>query len=271
LTVTAAFAPVAAAAEAIGGECVVVTNLTPPGVEPHDLELTPDDAAAIASAGIVLYMGSGFQPAVEDALGDAEGVTADVLALAETVPATPEEADGGLAVDPHVWLDPGLWADVMPRLGAVMADAAPQADCDFAANAAAYAKELETIDEAYSAGLADCSTTVLVTNHAAFGYLASAYGLTQEAISGLQPEAEPTPARLAELKELVEANGVTTIFTEELVSPDVAETLADEAGVRTAVLDTLEGATAGSGEAGDDYGSRMRTNLKTLRSALGCS
>ena len=110
-----------------------------------------------------------------------------------------------------------------------------------------------------------------MTNHAAFGYLASEYGLTQQAISGLAPDAEPSAQRLAQLRDLVEQQGVTTIFTEDLVSPKVAETLADEAGVRTAVLHTLEGLTEEEVAAGDDYGSQMRENLATLEVALGCS
>ena len=111
----------------------------------------------------------------------------------------------------------------------------------------------------------------MVTNHAAFGYLADEYGLTQEAIAGLAPDAEPSAQRLAELKDLVEQQGVTTIFTEDLVSPKVAQTLAEEAGVRTAVLHTIEGLTDDEVAAGADYGSQMRDNLSTLRAALGCS
>ena len=271
ISVVAAFYPVATAAEAIGGDCVDVENLTPPGVEPHDLELTPDDVEAIASADVVLYLGSGFQPAVEDAIGDAQGSTLDILTLADTLPAPPSEAEEGILVDPHVWLDPGLLATMMPGVAQTLSTAAPDSDCDFEANAETYAGSLTTIDEEFTAGLASCDQDLIVTNHAAFGYLAAAYGLTQEAISGLAPDEEPSPARLAELKDLVEASGVTTIFTEELVSPEVAETLASEAGVDTAVLNTLEGLTPEEIDAGEDYGSIMRTNLETLRAALGCS
>ena len=271
VTVAAAVSPLAEAAQVIGGDCVEVVNLTPPGVEPHDLELTPDDVEAIASAGLVLYLGSGFQPALEDAIGDAQGRVLDVLTLVEAAPAAASEADEGLVADPHVWLDPALWGGVMPDLASAMAEAAPQATCDFSANADAYAAELSMLDEEFAAGLGDCRSDIIVTNHAAFGYLAAAYGLTQEAISGLQPEAEPTPERLAELQEFVRSSGVTTVFSEELVSPEVAQTLADEAGVDTATLNTLEGLTPEQLETGEGYTSVMRTNLDTLRSALGCS
>lgn len=271
LSVATSFYPLAAAAEAVGGECVEVVNLTPPGVEPHDLELTPDDVEAIGSADLILYLGSGFQPAVEDSLGDAQGSAVDVLTLVDTAPAPPSEAEEGLLVDPHVWLDPGLWAEAVQQIPQALATAAPDARCDFSANARSYVAELSAIDEEFTTALSGCRVDVIVTNHAAFGYMASAYGLTQEAISGLEPDAEPTPARLAELKDLVDANGVTTIFSEDLVSPEVAQTLADEADVDTATLNTLEGLTPEQVEAGEDYASVMRTNLDTLAAALGCS
>jgi len=149
-------------------------------------------------------------------------------------------------------------------------EAAPEHASTFASNADAFTKEIDSLADDFASGLAHCDRTLLVTNHAAFGYLAAAYGLTQEAISGVAPDAEPSAERLAELKTLVEGHGVTTIFTEDLVSPKVAQTLAEEAGVRTAVLHTLEGPSDDEGAA-SDYGSQMRENLATLRAALGCA
>lgn len=270
LTVAASFYPIAEAAEAIGGDCVEVVNLTPPGVEPHDLELTPDDVEAIASSDVVLYLGSGFQPAVEDAIGDAQGSTLDVSTVVESALLPASDADEGLLVDPHVWLDPGSWSTATGPIGKALTAAAPDASCDFDAGAKAYAGELTALDEEFASGLEDCERDVIVTNHAAFGYLASAYGLTQHAISGLAPGAEPTPERLVELKDLVQELGITTIFSEALVPPEVAQTLADEAGVDVATLNTLEGLTPEEIAAGEDYDSVMRTNLETLRRALGC-
>lgn len=266
LTVVASFFPLADAARHVGGDAVEVTNLTPPGVEPHDLELAPDDLEALQAADVVVFIGGGFQPAVEDAVADAEGVIVDVLQGIETAPAPPDEAEEGLTVDPHVWLDPELFALAVDEIAAGLSMADPGGGDAFVGNAASYAERLSELDGEFESALSGCDQQLLVTNHAAFGYLAAAYGLTQEAISGLEPESEPGPDRLAELTALVEAEGVTTIFTEELVSPEVAQTLADEAGVDTAVLNTLEGAP----EDGGDYVSAMRINLETLRGALGC-
>lgn len=269
-SVVAGFYPLAEAAHRIGGACVSVTNLTPPGVEPHDLELTPDDVEALATSDAVLLMGGGFQPAVEEGAAASDGIVVDVLAVADaTIPAPPTAADDGLRVDPHLWLDPGRWADVVRTLGADLAGILP-AWCEATANADAYARELEALAADFAAGLSACDRTTIVTTHASFGYLADAYGLTQEAITGILPEAEPSAQRLAELRELVEREGVTTIFTEDLVAPTVAETLAAEAGVRVATLHTLEGLTDDQLAAGADYRSVMRENLATLEEALGC-
>jgi zinc transport system substrate-binding protein len=267
ISVVASFYPLAEAAERVGGDLVTVTNLTPPGVEPHDLELTPDDVEAINTADVVVYLGGGFQPAVEEAVAEAEGVTVDAAEAVDTVPAPPEEAEEGLSIDPHVWLDPVRYAAIVDAVAGGLDEAAPDDAETFDANAAAFGDELDALDAEFREGLASCDRNEIVTNHAAFGYLAAAYGLEQIAISGLEPDAEPSPDRLAELATLVEQDGVTTIFTEELLPPDVAETLADETGAQTDVLYTLEGAPEGDG----DYLSLMRENLGKLQTALGCS
>jgi zinc transport system substrate-binding protein len=270
-SVVASFYPLAFAADRIGGDCVSVTNLTPPGVEPHDLELTPDAVESISTADVVLYLGGGFQPALEDAIPDAEGKVIDLLDVVTTTPAEGEEAEEGLVVDPHVWLDPVGFEEIVGVTAGALEGTGRVGSCDVAGAAEALRSDLAALDDEFRATLETCERDVLVTNHAAFGYLASAYGLRQEAIAGLEPEGEPSAKRLAEVKELVEREGVTTIFTEELVSPDVAETLASEAGVGTAVLFTIEGLTDVEAAAGDDYLSLMRDNLETLRVALGCS
>jgi len=270
-TVVTAFYPIQEAASRVGGEAVEVFNLTPPGAEPHDLELTPDGVARIQSADVVLYLGGGFQPALEDALSGAEGEAVDLLAGLDTLPPPQGEAAEGLSVDPHVWLAPRLYADMVGRVAEALAQADPDSVSTFQANAKVFEADIEQVDLQYQEGLANCERHIIVTSHEAFGYLASAYGLTQEPITGLSPEAEPGPARLAELKDLVQREGITTIFTEELVSPEVAQALAQEAGVRTEVLSTIEGLTPEEKAAGADYISLMLDNLATLEKALDCS
>ncbi len=271
LHVVASFYPLQEAAERVGGGRVAVTDLTTPGVEPHDIELTPDDVEAIDTADVVLYLGGGFQPAIEAAVGDAQGTAVDLLAGFPTLP-PPEGADAaGLDVDPHVWLDPLRYAALVGEVATAFGEADPAHADFYRANGNAFTRELAALDAEFHEGLRHCHRDLIVTNHAAFGYLADAYGLRQEAISGLSPDAEPSADRLAGLKDLVQREGVTTIFTEELVSPKVAETLASEAGVTTAVLHTIEGVTPDEAAAGADYLSLMRENLQALEVALGCS
>jgi zinc transport system substrate-binding protein len=270
LTVVAGFYPLAEAAHEVGGGLVDIRNLTPPGVEPHDLELTPNEIAAIQSADVVLYLGHGFAPAVEQASAQAGSKAIDLLQGMPLEQGVPEEGQTGAVTDPHVWLDPVLYRRAVDRVEQALVKARPQDMATFQANAKAFDARLDQLDNEYRTGLTGCARNVIVTAHAAFGYLSARYGLVQEPISGLSPDAEPSPQRLAQLVDLVRRDGVTTIFTEELVSPKVAETLAREVGVKTAVLNPLEGLTKQEVAAGQDYVSVMRSNLKTLEAALGC-
>jgi zinc transport system substrate-binding protein len=254
--VVASFAPLVDAARGVGGERVEVTNLTPAGVEPHDIELNSRQLDRVADADLVLYLGGGFQPAVEDAARRA-GRAVDLRAGL-----TGAEPD-----DPHVWLDPALFAQVVDGIEAALVDVDPPGADGYRMRAADYRRRLEELDAELRAGLSDCERRTIVTTHEAFGYLARRYGLEQLSISGLAPDAEPDPRRLAELADVVRSRGVTTVFTEALVSPRVAETLARETGAQTATLDTIE---SSEDAAAADYFSLMRANLRTLRTALGC-
>lgn len=249
-SVVAGFYPLAFAAAEIGGEGVEVENVTPPGVEPHDLELSARDVQRIQEADLVLYLGGGFQPAVQEAaLGSGNPV--DLL----------DALDLRAGGDPHVWLDPLRYAEVAVRIGRLLA-AEEAAD--------AFAARLEELDRDLREGLADCERRTIVTSHEAFGYLAERYGLEQVAVTGLEPEAEPAPRDLERVIAAVRDTGATTVFVETLASPELAETVAREAGATVATLDPLEGLDETALAAGEDYFSVMRDNLAALREALGC-
>lgn len=258
ITVVGAFYPLAYAAEAIGGPAVRVTNLTPPGAEPHDVELSVRDVEHVRSAEVVLYLGQGFQPNLEAAVEGAEGNVIDLLQDVALREGSPDEET---TADPHVWLDPLRYAAMARRLGEALGR--PGAAQDFA-------RRLRMLDAEYERGLAHCERREIVTSHAAFGYLADRYGLEQVAIGGLSPEAEPAAADVEQLVAEVRRHGATTVFSEPLVSARLAETIAREAGVETAVLNPLEGLTEGELERGADYFTVMRANLTALREALGC-
>jgi len=270
IEVVAAFYPLFEAAERVGGDRVTVHNLTPAGTEPHDLELSSRQVDRIEDADVVLYFGRGFQPALERAAERSGGAKVELLDAAGDLLAAPG-GDDDLESDPHVWLDPTLQRGIVEQVAAALTEADPANRSTYEANAAEYSRELDQLDQSYSSGLAQCDRRVLVTSHAAFGYLARRYSLTQEAITGLEPDAEPNPRRMAELADKVRGGGTTTIFYETLVSPRVAESLAREAGVQTAVLDPLEGLSDDDLRAGKTYVSVMKDNLGALRLALGCN
>jgi len=251
--VVAAFYPLAFAAAEIGGAGVDVKNLTPPGAEPHDLEVSPRDVAAVRDADLVLLLGHGFQPQLEDAVGAGD----NVVRLLDTPGLEVHSND-----DPHVWLDPVRYAKVVDRIGQALGKQSAVDNLE---------KRLMDLDSEFRAGLADCERNEIVTSHEAFAYLAERYGLEQVAITGLSPEAEPEPGKLQDVVNLVRSRGVTTIYFETLVSPRIAETVARETGAKTAVLNPIEGLTGEQAASGEDYFSLMRMNLAALRAGLGCS
>jgi zinc transport system substrate-binding protein len=241
--VVAAFFPLADAVREVAGVAVDVTDLTPPGVEPHELDLSSDEVDAVLDADLVIVLGGGFQPAVEDVAADRDGPTLDLSAALHL------DLD-----DPHVWLDP----TVMARIATVIAHALDGDPAPFVA-------DLDALDERFHAALSSCESDVIVASHDAFGYLARRYGLRLETISGLVPEDEPDPAGLDRLAHLVEDEGVTTIFTEPLLPRRAAETLARETHTKVATLDPLES------DPGTGYVRAMERNLDALTAALRCS
>ena len=258
--VVAGFYPIAYAAQDIGGATVSVQNLTPAGAEPHDLELRPSDVVSIQRADLVLYLGEGFQPAVEKAVKSTHAHGVDLLAGFRLRSGKDEQ--GHQALDPHVWLDPLRYAELASRIGGALGR--PRAT-------AAFVARLRALDAQYRAGLARCSRKTIVTSHAAFGYLAARYGLTQLALEGLSPEAEPSPKALAKHIAEVRRSQATTVFFETLVSPKLAQTVARDAHVKAAVLDPIEGLSPDALHQGATYFTVMRSTLATLRLALGCS
>ena len=257
--VVASFYPYAYVAEQVGGTHVDVDNLTSPGVEPHDVELKPKQVGAVQGADLIVYQ-RGFQSAVDDAVDQADRSGDDVLDVAGIVQAGHD--------DPHTWLDPTTMITVAHEVEERMTKADPGHASDFAANARRLERELTRLDTAFADGVKTCRTRTIVTSHAAFHYLAERYRLTQVPIAGIDPTNEPTPSQLADISALVKREGITTIFTEELVSPAIADTVARETGARTATLDPIEGLGDNDGET---YLTLMKRNLDAIRTANGCS
>ncbi|KQY59614.1 hypothetical protein ASD11_08670 [Aeromicrobium sp. Root495] len=287
LSVDANFYPYAWVVEQVGGDLVDVSNLTSPGVEPHDLELKPKQVASVQTADLVVFQ-KGFQSAVDDAVERADRPRDTTLDVSSVVTLASEEEHGveeGLeehddeghdeeghdhehedGLDPHVWLDPANMVAVTKAVGGLLVKADPDHAATYRANATKLEQELTTLDASFTAGLKTCKRDTVVTSHAAFGYLAAKYGLQQVPIAGLDPSNEPSGSQLADITDLVKKDGITTVFTEELVSPKVAQTVAQATGASTATLDPIEGATDGR-----SYLQIMQRNLDALKKANDCS
>ena len=284
LSVVAAFYPLEFLAAGVGGDRVTVTGLTPPGAEPHDLELSPQSLASLTDADLAVVL-SDFQPAVDDAVA---GTSVEVLDLAELADRLPGAAEGDHAdehaaedghteeqehahggTDPHFWTDPTNMAEAAELVADAFTEADPDGADVYAANAEELVAELTTLDEEARTTLGSCEIDTLVTAHDAFGYFGDRYGFDVRPINGLTPEQEPDARTLGEISDFVVDSGITTVYTETLVPTAIADTVAAEAGVRTAVLDPLEGLTDDS--AGSDYLEIMRANIATVRDGQSCA
>ncbi|MFF3790422.1 metal ABC transporter substrate-binding protein [Streptomyces sp. NPDC001981] len=276
LDVVASFYPMQFLAEEIGGNHVSVTTLTKPGVEPHDLELSPRQIGRLGDADYILYL-KGIQPAVDDAIAQS-GVrnsvdAAKLTTLEDHGTETGGDEHGhahegeGAGADPHIWLDPVKYAEVAKGVGKSLEKADPNHAADYRTNTDALVKKLDALNTSYQAGLRTTTTKTFITTHSAFGYLAERYGLVQEGIAGIDPEAEPSPARIKDIHTIAEKSKATTVFFETLASDKTAKTVARDTGLKTDVLDPLEGITAKS--KGDNYIEVMQSNLAALQKALG--
>ncbi|MDH6610045.1 zinc transport system substrate-binding protein [Streptomyces sp. SAI-208] len=276
--VVASFYPMAFLAEQIGGDHVSVTSLTEPGQEPHDLEISAKQTAQLQESDAVLYL-KNLQPSVDEAVAQA-GVRTTIDAATLTSLEEHGNEVGGHAAehddehgeeeggkDPHIWLDPVKYSEVAKGVGAAFEKADPDHAADYKANTAALVKKLDALNTKFEDGLKNTGSKVFITTHAAFGYLAERYNLTEEAINGLDPESEPSANRVKDLEKMAKADGVTTVFYETLVSDKTAKTIASDAGLKTDVLDPIEGITAKS--RGKDYFAVQEANLKALQGALG--
>ncbi|MER5945164.1 metal ABC transporter substrate-binding protein [Streptomyces sp. NPDC001904] len=280
LDVVASFYPMQYLAEQIGGDHVAVTNLTEPGQEPHDLEVSAKQRGQLEEADVAVYL-KGLQPSVDEAISQSGiGTKVDAASLTDLekhgseVGGHADEHDhdhgsegGEEGTDPHIWLDPVKYAEVAEGVGKALEKADPDHAAAYKKNTAALVGKLDGLNKKYADGLKNTDSKVFITTHAAFGYLAERYGLTEEAISGLDPESEPSAARVKDLQKMAKADGVTTVFYETLVSDRTAKTLAGDTGLKTAVLDPIEGITDKS--RGDDYLAVMESNLAALQKALG--
>lgn len=289
LNVMASFYPMYDFAVKVGGDKVEVTNMVPAGTEPHDWEPAATDIKNLEDADVFIYNGAGMEHWTEDVLDSLENKELKVVEASEgltllegkeeeeetdaadsTSESSSDEdtSDSEIVYDPHVWLSPVNAKTEMENIKNAFVEADPDNKDYYEQNYETYAEKFDQLDQEYKDGLSDTKSKDLITSHEAFRYLCQAYGLNQVGIEGLSTDSEPDASRMDEIIKFAKENNIKTIFFEELVSPKVSETIADEIGAKTAVLNPIEGLTDEEISAGEDYFSVMETNLKTLEDAL---
>ncbi len=271
LRVIASFYPLYFFCREIGGDKADVTNIVPSGAEPHDYEPTAQDMARIERSKLIVFNGGGIEPWSDNIRKNIDTRDTVMVEAGEGL-TTRQKTEGGHAeTDPHVWLAPRLAQQMVDRIAQGFEQADPVNKDYYRSNADSLKSRLGNLDVEYKQGLRNCARRNIITSHAAFGYLAGAYGLNQVPIAGLSPDAEPSPRQLAEIAKFAEDNGVKYIFFESLVSPRLSQTIAAEVGVQTLVLNPIEGLSDEDISQGKTYVSVMRDNLANLRTALQCT
>ncbi len=277
LQVMASFYPMYDFAQKIGGDCVTVTDMVPAGTEPHDWEPAAKDIAGLENADVFVYSGAGLEYWAEDILQNIQNKDLVTVEASEGITLLTAEEEGSHeaedghdhgSYDPHVWLDPMKAKEEMANIRDAFSAADPAHAADYEANYQENAEKLDALDTKYRETLDKCSKKEIVVSHEAFGYLCSAYDITQMGIEGLMPDSEPDPARMAEITDFVREHDVRVIFSEELVSEKVAQTIAKETGAEVETLNPLEGLSEAELAAGADYFSVMEDNLTKLAAAL---
>jgi zinc/manganese transport system substrate-binding protein len=263
-----------------------VEVLMPVGADPHSYQASARQAAAMRDADLVVVNGLGLEEGMQDVIEAARGDGATVVEAASFIEPLPfaqvagahdGEVAGGEGheagtLDPHIWTDPRRMADVVSGLGEALAAADPACPGRWRAAAEAYRQELLALDSEIEAILnaVPAEQRKLVTNHAAFGYFADRYDfeVVGVIIPGGSTLAEPSPADLALLVEVLRREGVRTVFAETTQPADLAEALAAELREGVAVVSLYTGSLGEPGSGADTYVGMERTNAERIAAAL---
>lgn len=278
LQIVTTFYPMYDFTKEIVGDKGKVSLLITGDTEPHDYEPSAKDVAKIQDADVFVYNSADMEAWVKNVLESIDLEKTTVIEASEGISllegheeeseADHEGHDHDHETDPHVWLDPVLANKEVATItkGIIAADEANKVS--YEANSAKFSEALEQLNLDYEAAFKGAKQREFVTQHAAFSYLAARYELTQVPIAGISPEQEPSPASLAKIEDFVRKHDVKTIYTEELSSNKIAETIANATGAEMAVLDTLEGLSNQRQEEGDTYLSVMKANLMALQKTI---
>lgn len=270
LQVVGSYYPLYDFAKQVGGDFIRATNVTPAGAEPHDYEPSAKQLAEAQQAQVFIYNGGHMEPWVVNFLHDYHHVAVKSSRGIGLIEVADEESSSEQVQDPHFWLDPILAQQIVKNIRDGLSQADPAHKADYSKNASTYIAQLKQLDQDFRDGLTQCQTQTIITSHQAFSYVDKRYNLDVRAISGISPEEEPNPAKLADLSKLVADKGIKYVFFESLVSPRLADTIANGTGAQTLVFDPIEGLSDADQKQGKNYISVQHENIKNLRTALAC-
>jgi zinc transport system substrate-binding protein len=268
--VTTSFYPLYYFTSQIGGDKILVKNITPPGAEPHDYDISTKDLITIQQSKLLILQAQDFEPWGEKIKNSLGKNSVKVIFASEGLVSDEIIKSDQKTIDPHIWLDPKLAKKEVENIEEALSSVYPEFAPFFKLNREKLEKKLDDLDGEFKSQLSLCKENTFVTSHEAFGYLAHAYGLQQVAIAGFSPEEEPTAQNLVALTNFVRSHNIRYVFFENLVSPKLAETLAGELGIKTLDLNPLEGLTVEDLNQGKNYFTEMKKNLTNLKTALAC-
>lgn len=237
------------------GDRYEIVSLTPPGTEAHDFELTAKTVGSLIDSKALFVNGFNFEHWANDLPSEANN---KMTTLSKGVSARYINNQ----IDPHIWLNPLNAVIEMNNVYEAISEIDTENKEYYKANLDAYTASFISLDEELMQKATGFTQKNIVVSHAAYGYMCDRYGLNQIYINGIEADEEPTTKTFTDIIDKVKEYGITTIFTEELISNDIAEKIASETGVKIELLNTLENI-----EEGEDYISLMKENFKKLEEA----
>lgn len=264
LRIITSFYPIYEIAHQIGGDMVNIKNIIPGGTEPHDYEPTARDIVDMREANLVIYNGLGLEPWKDKIIPDLAKNGIATMQMADIF------GDTAIANDPHLWLDPVNYKKEAEEVSKKIIELDPAHADIYKANTKKFIQQLDALNVSYEKGLTSCKFNTFITNHAAFAYIAKRYRLNMIPIAGLSPDIEPSPKAMADITNIIRQKNIRYVLTETLVSPKIANTLAESSGAKTLTMNPLEGLTNSEIAAGKNYITTMEDNLRSLETALEC-
>lgn len=266
LHVVASFYPIGNFAKQVGGEHTEIITITPGGSEPHDYESSPQDIRHILAADLFLLNGAGLDRWADKLLPELEKNTVPFRVMADHIDLIHKSGQP----DPHFWIDPIFAQKEVEIIRDALVEIDPDHRDDYVNNAASYLEQITELDILYQSGLSSCNVHDIIVAHDSFSYLGDRYGFSIIPIAGLSHDDEPSAKAISEISKTAQEKHIHYIFFETLASPKLSETIAQEVGAQTLLLNPIEGLVKDASPDSSSYLLLMKENLQQLQIAMEC-